>query len=49
MVEKLKNLRRNKSKRPILNAKTLLMKSRLLRLKADISNMSKNEVTKKKD
>ena len=47
MVERLKNLRRNKNKRPVLNVKISLMKSRLIGLRADISNMYKNEVINK--
>ena len=39
MVEQLKNLRHHKNKRPILDVKILLMKSSLLRLKADIRNV----------
>ena len=47
IVEQLKNLRHHNYKRPILDVKILLMKSSLLRLKADFRNMSKNEVKNK--
>ena len=44
MAEQLKNHRRHKNKRAILGVKILLIKFSLLRLKADIRNMPKNEV-----